>query len=287
MTALSLGFFIRSPHIVKTGGTPMVARPGEINEMRVYRGSRKHVLDWCEQPRFIPELLALAEPATPRVSAQSLWMPLGYDEACEAELVSFGPLYLPDSPVWTQLRRWWLTHERGAKTPNWDIVLGCELEGEPGLILVEAKANKKELKVAGKLLDDDGSYNSRDNHAQIGSAIEEACKGLRSIHKGISLSRDSHYQLANRLAFTWKLAALGVPTVLIYLGFYADTGIGDVGEPFADAEDWKRTFEVHAAPSGISALCERKLDCGAAPAWVFVRARAVLQSSHESARVAV
>jgi hypothetical protein len=255
--------------------------------MRRWRGSRKHVLDWCEQPRFIPELLALAEPSNPRVSAKSMWMPLGYDEANEAELGSFGPLYLPDSLVWAQLRRWWLKHERGAKTPTWDIVLGCELEGDPGLILVEAKANRKELKIEGKLLDDDVSDNSRDNHAQIGSAIENACTGLRSIHKDINLSRDSHYQLANRLAFTWKLATLGVPTVLIYLGFYGDSGIRDVGEPFADAEDWKRTFEAHAAPSGIPLVCERKLDCGAAPAWVFVRARAALQISPSERTYAV
>ncbi len=44
------------------------------------------------------------------------------------------------------LRKWWLVHERGANTPNWDIAAGCEIEGKTGVILVEAKANVPELK---------------------------------------------------------------------------------------------------------------------------------------------
>jgi hypothetical protein len=36
---------------------------------------------------------------------------------------------------------------------------------------------------------------------------------------GWTLSRDSHYQLTNRFAWAWKLASMGVPVVLGYLGF--------------------------------------------------------------------
>jgi len=35
------------------------------------------------------------------------------------------------------------------------------------------------------------------------------------------LSRDSLYQLANRFAWAWKIASLGVPVALVYLGFIA------------------------------------------------------------------
>ena len=37
----------------------------------------------------------------------------------------------------------------------------------------------------------------------------------------VCISHESHYQLANRLAFACKITSLGIPTVLVYLGFTA------------------------------------------------------------------
>ena len=97
-----------------------------------------------------------------------------------------------------------------------EISLACEIEGRPGLILVEAKAHKNELKIPGKVLEAGASQNSRANHAQIAGAIKEDFIGLRCLDQNVSIT---HYQLANRFAFTWKLTTLNVGTVLIYLGF--------------------------------------------------------------------
>jgi hypothetical protein len=36
-----------------------------------------------------------------------------------------------------------------------------------------------------------------------------------------------HYRFANRLAFAWKTASEGMPTILLYLGFTGDDGISD------------------------------------------------------------
>jgi hypothetical protein len=33
------------------------------------------------------------------------------------------------------------------------------------------------------------------------------------------ISRDNRYQMSNRFAWSWKLASVGVPVVLVYLGF--------------------------------------------------------------------
>lgn len=117
----------------------------------IYRGSRKHVLDWVEHGPFLVDLLTLAEPAPVRISSKSQWMPRGYGQPDEARLENFGPQWLPKHPAWDHIRKWWLVHERGANTPNWDIALGCEIEGNPGLVLVEAKANKAELKTEGSV----------------------------------------------------------------------------------------------------------------------------------------
>lgn len=133
----------------------------------MYRGSRKHVLDWTDQPRFLPELLQLVQPVSCRVTADSIWQPMGTDAPNEARLEQFGPQAFPLSPAWSTISTWWLKHARGANTPNWDIALSCDVEGTPGLVLVEAKANVPELSEAGKPADRAASQSSQDNHARI------------------------------------------------------------------------------------------------------------------------
>jgi hypothetical protein len=59
-------------------------------------------------------------------------MPRGHGAVDEARLETFGPEILPNSETWASLRKWWLIHEQGANTPNWDIAMGCEIEAGPG-----------------------------------------------------------------------------------------------------------------------------------------------------------
>ncbi len=214
------------------------------------------------------------------IDADALCMPRGADSPREARLEEFGPKWLPGNPAWSELQRWWLRHPHGANTPNWDIALGCMIEGRPGLILVEAKANWPELGLAGKTLANDASPNSRENHDQIGRAIDEAQQGWQRVDQRVRFSRDSHYQLANRLAFTWKLAMLGIPVVLIYLGFTGDEGIrADAGAPFADAADWRAAFAGYTRSIIPLELLDRRIDLGPAPAWLTLQSRAVMEVS--------
>jgi hypothetical protein len=245
----------------------------------MYRGSRKHVLDWTGRPEFAIELLQLVAPVQCRISARSQWMPRGHGAPEEARLDTFGPRALPHPQAWSALRAWWLVHERGANTPNWDLAATCEIEGTPGLILVEAKANVPELSVAGKTLDATASAASAANHERIGLAIQEACAALRQVNASTAISRNSHYQLSNRVAFAWKLASLGIPTVLVYVGFLGDIGIADAGAPFTDAAHWHASFAEYAASIVPKDLFERRLDCGAAPTWLLARTRPVLEAS--------
>jgi len=118
----------------------------------------------------------------------------------------------------------------------------CTVEGKKGIVLVEAKANEAELKLEGKPFEEDASRQSISNHQQIGECIAEACRGLNEKIPDINIQRDSHYQLANRVAFAWKLAQCGMPVVLLYLGFLGDSGISDVGIPFRDNDHWQRVM---------------------------------------------
>jgi hypothetical protein len=258
-------------------------KPALLSTGRLYRGSRKHVLDWTSSPAFAVELMQLLRPVSIRLSADSDWMPRGYEAPDEAVLDRFGPRVMPRSESWAALKHWWLTHAHGANTPNWDIAVACELEGRPGLILVEAKANKTELKIEGKLLAEKPSDNSRENHDRIGLAIEEACIGLRTIDRSVAINRDRCYQLSNRLAFAWKLASLGIPSVLVYLGFLGDSGISDVGPPLVDSSDWRQTFAEHAKGVVPLDLFERRLSVAGAFTWFLLRERAIREVSPRAA----
>ncbi len=249
------------------------------------RGSRKHVLDWTALPRFPDELIELARPVSCRVTPDSIWQPMGHHAPREARVEQFGPRAYPGHPAWPAISSWWLKHARGANTPNWDIALSCEVEGRPGLILVEAKANVPELGKAGKRADPKASVNSTENHEHIKSAIETARNALMSLLPGISIASDKHYQLSNRIAFAWKLASEGIPTVLIYLGFTGDQGIADAGKPFADDADWQSMFKTHLSAVCPPSVLDAPVNTGASRFWVLARSLpASSQSPSKQAR---
>jgi hypothetical protein len=126
--------------------------------------------------------------------------------------------------------------------PQWDLISTCRVDGRPGLLLVEAKAHEGECSTAGKELEQDASPESERNHGQIRRCLRQAQEGLRPF--GVfRLSVKSHYQLANRLAYLWKLASLGIPAVLLYLGFIGDTYFER--DCLVDANHWQRVMGAY------------------------------------------
>ncbi|NLO44871.1 MAG: hypothetical protein GX106_07990 [Candidatus Cloacimonetes bacterium] len=117
-----------------------------------------------------------------------------------------------------ELKRWWLKYIRGnPSTPNWDFISTCKIDDKPGLFLVEAKAHAAENSSAAKTKN---STTNEDNHERIAEAIIEAKNNLEIITDlKFGIQRDRYYQMSNRFAWTWKLADLGIPVVLVYLGF--------------------------------------------------------------------
>lgn len=87
----------------------------------MYRGSRKHVLDWTGQPSISDDLKSLLSPTPVLFTEPITIMPRGKDLPKEARLGSFGPDWLSNTDIWRELRDWWLVHKVGANTPNWDI----------------------------------------------------------------------------------------------------------------------------------------------------------------------
>jgi hypothetical protein len=221
------------------------------------RGSkpRCHFLTHGSSASVAARLTALTMPIGQRaplaiVTSRDQWMPQGFDVLTEAELPK--ATRLVDRRIADTLLRWWLPQGTAqARTPSFDIASTCTIDGRRGLILVEAKAHVGELEgeARAKPLADTASQGSRINHATIGEAIDQARAGLQAA-TGMDwhIGRDNHYQMSNRFAWGWKLAQLGIPVVLVYLGF---TGADDMTQgselPFADEEGWNTAVRRHSA----------------------------------------
>lgn len=206
------------------------------------RGSRKHVLDLLERGAFAARMaqvftgtpVSLADSPCPQPASRKDKSEWGEYDA-EA--------YLKCRPVkdWAGSlpSRWWVKG-RGTR-PTWDLLCHVLVSGKPGLLLVEAKAHEAELDWAGKRLSPSPPLASKDNHAQISGCIREADAALNKLCDGVfDLDVSSHYQLANRVAYAWKLADLGLPVVLLYLGFTGDTYFH--ADYIRDDAQWQRVM---------------------------------------------
>jgi len=160
-----------------------------------------------------------------------------------------------------------------------EIAVGCEIEGRPGLVLVEAKAHREELGEGPKKPASDSDH-SRENAERIGQAIQEARDSLLEFDAGINISRDRCYQFSNRVAFAWKLGNLGIPVALVYLGFLDDTGLGPGFTPFGNAEDWIATLKAHAREVFPERAFDKTIRLkNDVPISVLVRSRRILEHS--------
>lgn len=184
-----------------------------------------------------------------KVSVDDVCMPDGFNEVGEAQLPAATRL-LPDG-VRSALASWWLAVlSPKATTPNWDIASTCRIGDQRGLLLIEAKAHHGELQKeeCGKALTFPVSSNSMRNHIRIGACLDEASIALASeTGRPWALSRDHHYQMSNRFAWAWKLTELGVPVVLVYLGFLGCHDMANDSAVIATDAEWEQLVRMHSA----------------------------------------
>ncbi len=196
------------------------------------------------------------------VAATDNWMPQGFNDVKEAQL--HNALHLLDVDKYGQkLKSWWLAVAGPTSvTPNWDIASTCTIEGKRGLLLVEAKAHHEELKP-----DDCCGAGSR-NFERIGEAVRAANNGLNEVQDGWNLSHESHYQLCNRFAWSWKLATLGIPVILVYLGFL---NADEMRDPFPDEQSWNKVVRKYARDFVPESVWDSKLMLGDIPIYTLIR----------------
>jgi hypothetical protein len=202
------------------------------------------------------------------VTPEAHWAPRGLRDPNEGKLGET-PGFLPQAGQDT-LTRWWLANPGRANTPNWDLLSTCRINDRPGLVLVEAKAHEAELG------DDRCGAVDPDNIKQIDMALAEAMAGWNALIPGFVLSAKSHYQLSNRFAFAWKLATMGVPVVLVYLGFL-DAEEMEWGNRvlFKNQAQWRDCVLDRSKGTIPQAAWGRTFDVDGTPVTVLIRSAVV------------
>ena len=231
------------------------------------RGSRPRcVLLMDGDPKEVAERLTKKVLQCPGVtlSPGDRWKPYGKDDVTEVMLDK--PNCLVQPKIQEQLRDWWLQYP-AKNTPNWDIASTCSIEGKTGLLLVEAKAHATELHENDK----SGSCKNRE---QISQALDGVANKLKCVTGSPwNLSLDHHYQLSNRFAWSWKLASLGIPVVLVYLGFLnASDMTKDRPRPiFQHENDWKYALKDYSEGVIDQTCWGKRLDISGTPLIPLIR----------------
>ena len=242
------------------------------------RGSRPRcimLVDGSEE-EVAERLTGLVAMPNIKVSLEDRWMPRGKPEKLQCDKWDTTPaneadLHKADSllqyDIRVQLRDWWLAVGRSPRTPNWDIASTCSVDGKQGLLLIEAKAHAAELAPKS---DKCGSRNDA-NLERILQAISQAQNGLHVATEGPwNLSGDHHYQLSNRFAWAWKLASLGVPVVLLYLGFLQAQDMAGKKLFMSDA-DWVSAVKKYGSEIVDNGCWGQRLDIGGTPLYPLLR----------------
>ncbi len=233
---------------------------------RDFKGSRLRCLMLTSMPRkkVARCLTDLIQPYGVVNGEKDEWMPQGFLEPDESRLDETELFLNPQERQ--NLADWWLAVKPRANTPNWDLVATCQVNGKVGLILLEAKAHKRELGHAGK--SEPTTDNGWKNHAHIGAAIEDVNTRLNTKSSGWALSRDTHYQLCNRFAWSWKLASMGIPVVLVYLGFL---NADEMPAPFPSPAAWCDAVHEYSQEIIPERVWESKVMVGDTPIFPIIR----------------
>ena len=235
------------------------------------RGSRARCLLLTEgaKAEVAPRLSGLAIPFARVDPDRHHWLPRGRTNPAEAKLGETPDLLTPE--LREALTDWWLAVRPRANTPNWDLASTATVNGREGLVLVEAKAHMAELKPDGKPLKSSPSENSLKNHRRITACIQEANDAMNGICPGWNLTATTHYQLANRFAWSWKVASLGVPVVLVYLGFLEADEMVDVGGPLGSPDAWEELVRHHGHGIVPDCVWHQPLMIGDVPLHACIR----------------
>jgi len=241
--------------------------------MKELKGSKRCILELISSADYISKMNSLMEPTGAEIGPADLFMPRGLHDHTEAELKNFLSDHF-NLNLGQEIANWWLAFTQ-YRTPKWDLVSTCIIDGNRGILLVEVKAHCGELNEEshGKRLNKKkASEDTIRNHIKIGEAINEAKEAINISFPKVSISRDNCYQLSNRVAHAWWLACHDIPVVLMYLGFLDAEDMNYGGRViFRTHEEWETCFLNHSSQVGVDGIVDEWVDCGQSEFKLIVR----------------
>ncbi len=214
------------------------------------KGSKKHILSLIDDKEFIEKMNTLLVGTNTILENKNSIFPKSFDIPNEKTLSTFLRDVWKNKELGNEFTRWWI--EFGSRTPQWDIISKCKINGTDGILLVEAKAHKSEITGdKGKKIENEPKKIKNHNH--IKAAINKANESINELNDSanLKLNIDVCYQLSNRVASTWWLASHNIPVTLIYLGFLNDNYFKD---KFQSDKDWQNCFEKHTKTVGVQTI---------------------------------
>lgn len=223
------------------------------------KGSKTAMQELVKRTSFIDEINGLLQKNEVSICAIEDSIPNAKNPNKEVTLSTFLRNNF-GTQIAADITKWWI--KNGNATPKWDLISKCTIKGEPGILLVEAKAHYGELKKDKKILKQDATPDTLQNHDHIADIINSMNGQLKNEIKEISISIDTCYQFSNRVAHAWWLANQGIPVVLLYLGFLNVKDMEPKYTTFKKHDEWKNCFENHIKIVGAIELKDKTIDCG-------------------------
>ena len=226
-----------------------------------FHTSRKRIQILSESPKYLQTINSLIKNTGAVVTADDIRRPDPPKNTKEFELRNFLP-HAFDEKLGKDIESFWLASvTKNTKTPEWDLISTCTLNGKKGILLVEAKAHRLEIEIERKpekiALDFGKNFEKKkQNFIHINEDLNKS-------FPGIDLSVEKCSQMSHHIAHAWWLASRGIPVVLLYLGFLnADEKKRRSKRNYHSDEDWYQSFFSAAKVIGADKMIDKRIDCG-------------------------
>ena len=210
-----------------------------MNSNNNFNLSRRLLLNFVSSDSYLPTINSFLKIANASISETDSRMPdppFTKDEADNNSIAEMLSLYLGNDTE----SQWWRSTLKKYASQSWDLISTCTIDGKKGLLLVEAKAKKGEIRIFPRRK---SSYEYTDVNNEF-----------RQFEPYINLSTNKCPQLSRHIVHSWAMAKQDLPVVLLYLCFRFKNG----HRVFKRHFDWKRYLINTARFIGAHRLIDTK-----------------------------
>ena len=202
--------------------------------------SRKLILKFVSSKNYLFTINSLIKKVNASITKEDIRMPNPPFDSNEADDNAIAKLLCLYCGADTD-SIWWRNILRSYSSQSWDFISTCTIDGKKGILLVEAKAKKGEMKLIAR---------KKKNYD-----FSQPNKELNELIPGVELSNEKCPQLSNHIAHAWAMSKQDMPVILLYLGFCYSHGRCAFKTPL----EYKASFKKHVRSIGADKLLDLKI----------------------------